>query len=231
MAYFHHALSIAQRYLPMQHTIPEIDRFIAEAKAYKEEMTALRHILLDCGLTEAWKWRQPCYCLGKKNVVMIMAFKSYLALGFFKGALMKDPEDILVKAGENSQSGRQIRFESLEQILQMESTLKSYIKNAIEVEKKGLKQEVDSERKLDLAAELLERMEQDPALKKAFKALSPGRQRGYNLFFTGAKQSKSRAARVEKHIPRILAGKGIHDCVCGLSKRMPTCDGSHKTLK
>jgi uncharacterized protein YdeI (YjbR/CyaY-like superfamily) len=150
---------------------------------------------------------------------------------FFKGALLKDPEHLLVKAGPNQQSARQIRFSDVNQIDKLETSLKSYIADAIEVEKSGLK--INSKKVSDYAfpEELKNKFNEKPEFKRAFESLTPGRQRAYLLYFSGAKQSKTRSSRVMKYIPRILEGKGINDCVCGYSKRMPNCDGSHKYIK
>jgi uncharacterized protein YdeI (YjbR/CyaY-like superfamily) len=208
----------------------EVDLFIAELKQWQDEIKLLRQIILNCGLEEAFKWKQPCYTFNDKNVCMIANLKGYCAVSFFKGILLNDPHQVLQKAGENSYEGRIVKFISLDEITSQEAILKELIFQAIEVEKAGLKVE-KPKTELVLAEELIFKMDENPELKEAFNSLTPGKQRGYNIYFTGAKQSKSRMNRVEKFIPRILKGYGIHDCVCGHSKRMPRCDGSHKFIK
>jgi uncharacterized protein YdeI (YjbR/CyaY-like superfamily) len=211
--------------------IPEVDNYFNSDEDWQDEMKRLRTLVLDCGLAEEWKWNQPCYTYQGKNILIISGFKAYCALNFFKGALLKDPEHLLVKAGPNQQSARQIRFSDVNQIDKLETSLKSYIADAIEVEKSGLK--INSKKVSDYAfpEELKNKFNEKPEFKRAFESLTPGRQRAYLLYFSGAKQSKTRSSRVMKYIPRILEGKGINDCVCGYSKRMPNCDGSHKYIK
>lgn len=210
---------------------PEVDAFISKSKKWRKELAKLRKIVLACGLAEDFKWRAPCFTFQKKNIVILGDLKDCCTINFFKGALLTDPHDILRKPGENTQAGRVIRFTSVRDIAEMETILKSYIREAVEVEKAGLKVDVDKNRKLDIPEELQDRFNQMPALKTAFEALTPGRQRAYVLHFSGAKQSTTRASRVEKSIPRILDGKGFNDCVCGLSRKQPHCDGSHKTIR
>ena len=164
------------------------------------------------------------------NVIIIQGFKDYFALLFFKGALMKDPQDLLHKPGENTQSGRQIRLTSMDEMLGQEEVLRAYIQHAIEVEKAGGKVIVKKTEEYAVPLELEESFAENSELQHAFYGLTPGRQRAYLLHFAEAKQSATRKARIEKYTPRILNGKGILDCWCGLSKRMPTCDGSHKQL-
>ena len=207
-----------------------VDAFIQSAEKWQEEMALLRKILLDCALMEEYKWKQPCYSFQKSNVVIIGPFKDSVVLGFFKGALLSDPENLLVKPGDNSQSTRMFRFTSVKQILELESIIKAYVYEAIEVEKAGLKVELKKTADYNIPEELISQYEKDPKLKEAFSQLTPGRQRAYLLHFSEAKQSATRTARIEKYTSRILKGKGINDCVCGLSKRMPNCDGSHKNL-
>lgn len=174
-------------------------------------MERLRTIVLDCGLTEDFKWRQPCYTFDQSNIVIIHGFKEYCALLFFKGALLADPHGILIRQTENVQAGRQIRFTSLREIVEMEPILKDYIYEAIEVEKAGLKVESKRDTELTLPEELQSKFDENPALKTAFEALTPGRQRAYVLYFSQPKQSKTRESRIEKCIPQILAGKGLND--------------------
>lgn len=210
---------------------PQVDEFLNKAKKWQKELTLLRAIVLDCGLTEELKWRQPCYTFQTNNIVIIGEFKEYCVLSFFKGALLHDEKEILCKPGENTQSGRQIRFTSSQEIISMTPTLKAYIHEAIEVEKAGLKVEKNKNTELDFPEELLKKLESDLAFKKAFEALTPGRQRAYNMFFSAAKQSNTRVSRIEKYTQRILNGKGMNDCTCGFSKKMPNCDGSHKFIQ
>jgi uncharacterized protein YdeI (YjbR/CyaY-like superfamily) len=210
---------------------PLVDDIFYHAKKWQKEMLLLRNIVLDCGLFEEIKWKQPCYTFGKSNIVIIHGFKEYCALLFFKGALLHDAEGILIQQTENVQSGRQIRFTNDKEIIKLQPVLKAYIYEAIEVEKAGLKVALKKNTELILPKELLHKLNKNAALKKAFYALTPGRQRAYNLYFSAATQSKTIESRIEKYLPRILNGKGFHDCVCGLSKKMPTCDGSHKYLR
>jgi uncharacterized protein YdeI (YjbR/CyaY-like superfamily) len=209
---------------------PKVDAFLSKADKWPEEMAELRTILLDCDLTEEWKWRSPCYTFQGSNIAIIGGFKTHCVLSFFKGALLQDPEGILEKPGENSQAARVIRFTRKREIQEKESSLQAYIFEAIEVEKAGLSIDFKEKNELVLVEELLHKFEELPAFKTAFEALTPGRQRGYNLFFSAGKQSQTRTSRIEKYLQRILDGKGINDCVCGLSSKMPSCDGSHKYI-
>ncbi len=193
-------------------TNPKVDFYFTKAKQWKEEYEQLREIVLGCGLTEVLKWGCPCYTREEKNVVLIHGFKEYCALLFMKGALLKDTKGILIQQTEQVQSARQIRFTSLPQIVKMKATLKTYILEAIEVEKAGLKVDVKAASKaLVYPEEFQKKIDKDANLKLAFEALTPGRQRGYNLYFSAAKQSKTREERVEKYIPKILDGKGLED--------------------
>ena len=209
---------------------PKVDTFLLNVKKWREELTVLRSIVMDSGLGEELKWGAPCYVHEQANVIIIQGFKDYFALLFFKGALMKDPEDLLRKPGENTQSGRQIRMTSMDEMLGQEEVLRAYIQHAIEVEKAGEKVAVKKTEEYAVPLELEESFAENSDLQHAFYGLTPGRQRAYLLHFAEAKQSATRKARIEKYTPRILNGKGILDCWCGLSKRMPTCDGSHKQL-
>jgi len=190
---------------------PTVDAVLAKAKAWKDEMLALRAIALDSGLTEDFKWGQPCYTLDGHNVVLIHGFKEYCALLFFKGALMQDPKGILIQQTENVQAGRQIRFTSVQEIVKQKKTLQSYIRNAIEVEKSGLKVPMKKTAEFSFPEELERKMDELPALRTAFEALTPGRQRGYLLHFSSAKQASTRESRIEKCVQRILNGKGLDD--------------------
>ena len=209
---------------------PDVEIYLNKARLWQEELVTLRTIVVDTPLTEEFKWRTPCYTFQKKNVVLIGAFSDNCVLSFFKGALLKDPLDILTKPGENTQAARVVRFTSLQEIIELEPVLKAYIEEAIEVEKAGLKVDVKKEAE-PVPAEFQKKLDESPALQTAFAALTPGRQRAYLMHFSAAKQSQTRMNRVEKYIPQILAGKGIHDCTCGLSQKLPACDGSHKSIR
>ena len=194
----------------MNKTNPKVDWFFTKATQWQEEFEKLRTIVLDCGLTEELKWGCPCYTFEKRNIVLMHGFKEYCALLFFKGALLKDPEDILIQQTKNVQAARQIRFTDVRQIVKMKPILKAYIHEAIEAEKAGL--EVNFNKNPEpIPEELQNKLDEIPALKAAFAALTPGRQRGYVLYFSGAKQSKTRGSRVEKWLPQILKGKGLND--------------------
>lgn len=207
-----------------------VDDYITKASKWKAEIILLRSILLDCDLSETLKWKTPCFLFKNNNIVLIGAFKDYLALSFFKGVLLSDTDQILKSPGENSQSVKLIRFTSEKEIRDLTSTIKAYIYEAIEVEKAQLKVPLQDNTKLELIEELIQKLDENPDLKTAFEKLTPGRQRGYNIYFSAAKQSSTRISRIEKYAPRILSGKGFHDCVCGLSNKMPSCDGSHKHM-
>ncbi|RHX94320.1 hypothetical protein DLM76_09505 [Leptospira yasudae] len=189
----------------------KVDAFLAKTKQWKKEFEQLRAIILECGLTEEFKWGNPCYTIGKGNVVLIHGFKECCALLFFKGALLKDPKGILVIQSENVQSARQIRFTNVQEIVKKKSVLKTYVKEAAEVEKAGLKVDFKKTKDFKVPDEFLNPLEDNPALKAAFDALTPGRQRAYLLHFAAPKQSKTRESRVEKCIPLILKGKGLND--------------------
>jgi uncharacterized protein YdeI (YjbR/CyaY-like superfamily) len=190
---------------------PKVDWFFNKAKKWQEEYDRLRTIVLDCGLTEELKWGCPCYTLEGNNIVLIHGFKEYCALLFMKGALLKDAKGILIQQTENVQVARQIRFTDIEEIVHLESTLKSYIKEAIKVEKAGVKAPLKKTSEFKMPEEFKSVLDETPALKKAFNALTPGRQRGYLLYFSSAKQAKTREARIEKFMPQILKGKGLED--------------------
>lgn len=190
---------------------PKVDFFFAKAEQWKEEFEKLRTIILDCGLTEELKWGCPCYTFEGSNIVLIHGFKEYCALLFMKGALFQDPNGILIQQTENVQSARQIRFTALQEIVQMEDVLKAYVAEAVRVEKAGLKVEFKEPTDFEFPEEFINKLEEVPGLQDAFEALTPGRQRGYILYFSAAKQSKTRVSRIEKYIPHILDGKGIND--------------------
>ena len=190
---------------------PKADWFFSKGKQWHEEFEKLRMICLDCGLTEELKWGCPCYTFEKRNIVLMHGFKEYCALLFFKGALLKDPEDILIQQTENVQAARQIRFANVRQIVKMNRILKAYIHEAIEVERAGLKVPLKKTKEFNLPEEFQNKLNKSPALRKAFNALTPGRQRAYLLFFSAPRQSKTRESRIEKYIPNILVGKGLND--------------------
>lgn len=190
---------------------PKVDWFFSKATQWKKEYEALRAIVLDCDLTEELKWGQPCYMFQKSNIVLIHGFKDYCALLFFKGALLKDKKKILIQQTENVQGARQIRFTNLREIEKLKSTLKAYIYEAVEVEEAGLKVDFKKTKEFPMPEEFQQKLDKNRSLKKAFEALTPGRQRGYLLYFSSAKQAKTRVSRVEKYIPVILEGKGLED--------------------
>jgi len=190
---------------------PKVDWFFEKDTQWQEAFSALRTIVLDCGLEEELKWGHPCYTVKGKNVVLIHGFKDYCALLFHKGVLLKDDTGILIQQTENVQGARQIRFTSLKEIKKLTPVLKAYIHEAVDVEKSGVKVPMKKTREFEMAEEFAQALKQMPELKKAFQALTPGRQRGYLLYFSSAKQEKTRMARVEKNVDRILAGKGLED--------------------
>ena len=206
------------------------DDFFEHQVQWKEELIVLRSILSECMLTETIKWKIPCYVFENKNIVVLHGFKEHCAIGFFKGALLLDEANRLTQPTENSQAGRQLRFNSTEEILANKSLIQSYIFEAIEIEKNGLKIEYKTAEEFSVPDELEEQFKKNDAFKTAFESLTPGRQKGYLLHFANAKQSTTRTNRIIQAIPRILNGKGLTDCTCGLSKKMPSCDGSHKQL-
>jgi uncharacterized protein YdeI (YjbR/CyaY-like superfamily) len=190
---------------------PKVDFFFSKAKKWQEEFKKLRMIILDCGLTEELKWGKPCYTFQESNIVLIHGFKEYGALLFFKGALLKDAQGLLIQQTENVQAARQIRFTTVREIVQMKPILKAYIDEAIEVEKAGLKVNYKKTTEFIVPQEFQNKLDDLPALKTAFDALTPGRQRGYVLYFSAPKQSKTRESRVEKWMQHILNGKGLND--------------------
>jgi uncharacterized protein YdeI (YjbR/CyaY-like superfamily) len=190
---------------------PKVDFFFAKATQWQKEYEKLRTIVISCGLTEELKWGQPCYTYQDSNIVLIHGFKEYCALLFMKGALLNDAKGILIQQTENVQSARQIRFTNVREIVKMEPVLKAYIYEAIEVEKAGLKVDLKKASEFSVPEEFQNKLDKTPALKKAFYALTPGRQRGYLLYFSQPKQSKTRESRIEKSIPQILEGKGLND--------------------
>jgi uncharacterized protein YdeI (YjbR/CyaY-like superfamily) len=209
---------------------PPADSYFQEAMQWREELSALREIVLDCGLNEESKWGSPCYTFRKHNIAIIGAFKDCCTLSFFKGSLLTDPNGILSKPGENTRAARLVRFTSVREIAGLKPILKAFLDEAIAVEEAGLKAIPDEKPELVFPPELLAKLDGNPALKAAFFSLTPGRQRAYNLHFSAPKQSATRQSRIAKCTPLILCGKGLNDCTCGLSKRLPQCDGSHKHL-
>lgn len=192
-------------------TNPKVDEFLGKANKWKEEYETLRNIVLDCELTEEFKWMHPCYTFENKNIVLIHGFKEYCALLFHKGALLQDAHGLLIQQTENVQGARQIRFTNVQEIVATESILKAYIHEAIEVEKAGLEVEFKKNEEFIIPEELHNKFDDIPALKTAFEALTPGRQRAYILYFSQAKQSKTRESRIEKCMQKILDGKGLRD--------------------
>jgi uncharacterized protein YdeI (YjbR/CyaY-like superfamily) len=195
----------------MNRTNPKVDFYFSKAKKWQEELEKLRTIVLDCQLTEELKWGVPCYTFQKSNIVLIHVFKEYCAFLFFKGALLKDANGILVKQTENVQAGRQIRFTNVREIVEMDTILKAYIYEAIEAEKAGLKVNYKKTTEFTIPEVFQKILDKMPALKTAFLALTPGRQRAYILYFSAPKQSKTRESRVEKCMHHILSGKGLND--------------------
>jgi uncharacterized protein YdeI (YjbR/CyaY-like superfamily) len=190
---------------------PKVDFYFVKAKKWQEEFEKLRMIILDCGLSEELKWGCPCYTFEKRNIVLIHGFKEYCAVLFFKGALLKDARDVLIQQTENVQAARQIRFTNVREIVKMKPILKAYIYEAIEVEKAGLKVNLRKTTEFKIPEEFQNKLDKIPALKTAFNALTPGRQRAYILYFSAPKQSKTRESRVEKCMRQIFKGKGLND--------------------
>ncbi|MGN8224734.1 YdeI/OmpD-associated family protein [Gracilimonas sp. BCB1] len=203
---------------------PEVDQYLdigcgrcplggtpdCKVNDWQEELKQLRLIILESGLTEEVKWSVPCYTYKDSNVLILSAFKSYCSVSFFKGSLLKDPHDIMVKPGKNSQAARLFKYTSVDQVTDTEHILKEYIKEAIEIEKAGKKVPFKKNPE-PIPDELQAKFDEDPVLQEAFEALTPGRQRGYIIHFSGAKQSSTRKRRIEKCIPKIMGGKGFHD--------------------
>jgi uncharacterized protein YdeI (YjbR/CyaY-like superfamily) len=195
----------------MEKMNPKVDAFIMRATKWQEEFKQLRTIILDCGLDEELKWGVPCYTLKKKNIVLIHGFKEYCAILFVKGALLNDARGVLIQQTENVQAARQIRFTNVQEIIELKTTLKAYILEAIELEQAGVKVNYKKTQDYLIPEEFQSKLDQIPTLKTAFESLTPGRQRAYIYYFSQPKQSKTRQARVEKNIPQILNGKGLND--------------------
>jgi uncharacterized protein YdeI (YjbR/CyaY-like superfamily) len=192
-------------------TNPAVDFYFKKAQKWQKEIKKLRTIVLDCGLTEELKWGCPCYTFQKSNIVLIHVFKEYCAFLFFKGALLHDANGILIQQTKNVQAARQIRFNNVRDIVEMESILKSYIHQAIEVEQSGLKVNYKKTSDFTIPEEFQNKLDKNAALRTAFEALTPGRQRAYIFYFSQPKQSKTRESRVKKYLPQILKGKGLDD--------------------
>jgi len=190
---------------------PRVDTFLSKVDRWRREFEKLRKIALDCGLTEELKWGQPCYTFEGSNIILIHGFKEYCAILFIKGALLKDAKGVLIQQTKNVQSGRQIRFTSVREIVDMQTLLKAYIHEAVEVEKAGLKVPHKKTSEFSVPEEFQKKLDKSATLKKAFNALTPGRQRAYLLHFSAPKQSKTRESRIEKCVPQILKGKGLND--------------------
>ncbi|HET9135217.1 MAG TPA: YdeI/OmpD-associated family protein [Candidatus Kapabacteria bacterium] len=195
----------------MSKTNPKVDWYFTKDTRWKKEYVKLREIALSCGLSEELKWGNPCYTLDGKNIVLIHGFKEYCAYLFFKGSLMKDPKGILIQQTENVQGPRQVRFTTLKEIEKLARSLKTYIQEAIKIEKAGTKVPLKKTSEFKMTEELEQKFKQMPKLKTAFGKLTPGRQRGYLLYFSSAKQAKTREARIDKYVDQILAGKGVDD--------------------
>jgi uncharacterized protein YdeI (YjbR/CyaY-like superfamily) len=208
----------------------KVNNYLIQNPKWQIELEKIRNIIVDTQLIEDFKWRVPCYTFQNKNVIILNALKDCCVVGFLKGALLNDSNKVLVQQTENMQSARIIKFHNIQEIVAMESLLKKYIYEAIEVEKAGLKVVYKKTSDFVIVKEFQNKLAEIPELKSAFENLTPGRQKAYLLHFAAPKQAKTRETRIEKSIPQILNGKGINDCTCGLSKKMPYCDGSHKYI-
>jgi uncharacterized protein YdeI (YjbR/CyaY-like superfamily) len=206
----------------------KVDAYIEGLKNWKKEAALLREILLTTQLEEDFKWARPCYTHNGKNILGIATLKAHCALNIFNGASLSDPNGLLIIPGEHSQSGRWMKFESIAEIKKKSPAIKAFVKEAIMLETSGTLKEKIKAPTLALPTALQAIFKKNAKLQKAFNALTPGRQRAYLIYFSSAKNEKTIINRIEKYAPKILCGKGFNDCTCGLSKRMPTCDGSHK---
>lgn len=210
---------------------PNVDVYIHKLKKWQQEAAALQSILLATGLVEEFKWGRPCYTAEGKNTIAITPLKDHCALNFFNGAQLKDPKELLIIPGENAQSARWMKFISVADIHKKTKYIQLLAKEAMAIAAlapTGVKKTTPS---IPLPNELLVQFKSNPNLKRAFHQLTPGRQRGYLIYFTGTKNAATMNTRIEKVVPKILCGKGLHDCTCGLSKKMPSCDGSHRFAK
>ncbi|MFI8379705.1 DUF1801 domain-containing protein [Leeuwenhoekiella sp. NPDC079379] len=208
----------------------EVDQFIVNAKPFSSVLQLLRTLILDCNLEEEFKWRNACYTYNTKNVILLGAFKSYCTITFIKGELLNDSQHILLSAGPNTKAARVIKFTSEKEVLSLSEVIKSYISEAREIEKSGKKPLYNKPVDSKFPIELEYAFNLDFSFKNSFYKLTPGKQRGYLIYFSGAKQAKTRASRIESYKSKILDGFGFNDCICGLSKKMPACDGAHKIL-
>ena len=190
---------------------PKVDWYFSKNERWEKEINKLRKIILDCGLDEELKWGCPCYTYQNRNIVLIHVFKEYCAVLFFKGSLLNDADDIMIQQTKNVQAARQARFTNIREVVAKEKILKAYIYEAIEIEKAGLQVKLKKTTEFNMPEEFQKKLDKKPALKKAFDALTPGRQRGYLLYFSAAKQSKTREARIEKYTKQILSGRGLND--------------------
>jgi uncharacterized protein YdeI (YjbR/CyaY-like superfamily) len=207
-----------------------VEAYFENLKQWKPELEMLRNIVLDCGMIEEFKWRGPCYTYNNNNCIIIGGFKDNFVISFLKGVFLRDDHKLLQKPGDNSQTARIIRFTEASQVMELEPIIKTYIYEAIEVEKAGMKLDPTHKPALEQIPEFDKYMSENAEFRAAFEGLTPGRQRAYNMHFASAKQSETRTSRILAIVPRVLKGKGLNDCICGLSKRMPNCDGSHKML-
>jgi uncharacterized protein YdeI (YjbR/CyaY-like superfamily) len=210
---------------------PELELYFSDLGLNKPILNQLRAIVLSSGLMEEVKWKGPCYTYQGKNIVMLGNFKDNCVISFFKGSLLQDSEGILSKPGENSQVFRIIRFKSMDDFIKVEQFLKAYIFEAVEIEKSGAKLPTLDISTIEIPEELKQNFKGNEQFKKAFESLTPGRQRAYIMFFSAAKNAQTRFDRIEKFKNQIMDGKGMNDCTCGLSRKMPACDGSHKILR
>jgi uncharacterized protein YdeI (YjbR/CyaY-like superfamily) len=207
------------------------DNYFDNVTNWKTELRLLRSIVQESNLIEDFKWRMPCYTYQNKNIIMVGKFKDYCVISFLKGVLLKDEKQLLVSPGENSQSVKFLKFTDISTIKKLSKTITQYIYEAIEIEESGLKIEKKQSTAFDLPIELLQAFKTNKALQIAFEKLTTGRRRAYCMHIDGAKHSDTKFARIAKYTQRILDGYGMMDCTCGLSKRMPNCDGSHKMLQ
>ena len=217
--------------LRMRKTYLSVDHYLHDQPIWQEALGALVDLLRQEDVEETIKWSTPVYMYRGSNILGLGAFKHHCTLSFFHGALLSDAEGVLLKPGENTQAGRWIKFCHAEEVHKMAPILKTYIQEAIDVARAGHKIEMKTVDEYAVPKELQSELSQDPSFEEAWNALTPGRRRAYLLFFDSAKQSATKTDRILKYRPRMLQGKGINYCICGLSKRMPNCDGSHKQLK
>ena len=215
----------------MRKNYPNVDQYLNDQAVWQETLGALVDLLRQEDLEEVVKWSTPIYMYRGTNIIGLGAFKNHCTLSFFNGALMADPQGLLTKPGENTQAGRWIKFTHTEEVHKLAPILEAYIQEAMDIERAGLKVEMKTVDDYAIPAELQAELDKDTDFQSSWDALTPGRRRAYILFIDGAKQSATKTDRVLKYRPRILKGKGMNDCICGLSKRMPNCDGSHKQLE